>query len=223
MPTLHVHLDESGDWSFNPKGSVYFVLAVAWTYDPQPLASALTSLRFGLVAQGNNIESFHASPDKQAVRNAVVQTLLAHANWEFAAVVLEKRKINPVLRVPERFYPQFAGTLLKFLFRGSAFRHGTSRVLVYADTIPMDTNRKREGVLKAIKTTCARELPAGTTHHVFSHCRESNKWLQVVDYCCWAVAKKWEWGNLLTYNQLAPRLARTELDVTSRGDQTNYY
>lgn len=223
MPTLHVHLDESGDWTFNPKGSKYFVLTVAWTYDPQPLASALTSLRFGLVAQGDNIESFHASPDRQSVRNAVVLTLLAHPDWQFAAVVLEKCKINPSLYPPERFYPQFAGTLLKFLFRGGAFRANTTRVLVYADTIPMDTNRKREGVLKAIKTTCASELPKHITHHVFSHCRESNKWLQVVDYCCWAVAKKWERGNLLTYNQLQPRLRAREFDLTSRGDGTKYY
>jgi uncharacterized protein DUF3800 len=223
MPTLHLHFDESGDWTFGPKGSTYFVLAVAWTYDPQPLATALTSLRFSLIAQGTNLESFHAAEDKQAVRNAVVATLVANAGWEFAAVVLEKRKVNPVLRAPERFYPQFAGTLLKFVLRGTAFRRGTGRVLVYADTIPMNTNRKRDGVLKAIKTTCASELPAGTTHYVYSHCRESNKWLQVVDYACWSVARKWERGNLLTYNQLTPRLARTELNITARGDQTDYY
>lgn len=223
MATLHVHLDESGDWTFNPKGSKFFVLTVAWTYDPQPLATALTSLRFSFVARGDNIESFHASPDKQNVRNAVVQTLLAHQNWEFAAVVLEKRKINPSLYPPEKFYPQFAGSLLRFLFRGRAFQANTTRVLVYADTIPMDTNRKREGVLKALKTTCAAELPAKVTHQVFSYCREGNNWLQVADYCCWAVARKWERGDLLTYNQLQPRLRAPEYDLTLRGDGTIYY
>ena len=222
MPTLHVHLDESGNWSFNAKGSKHFVFAVAWTYDPQPLAEALTSLRFGLVRQGVNIESFHAAPDKQATRNQVVEALRKFDNWSYAAIVLEKRKVNPVLREPQRFYPTFAGSLLRFILRGRV-RSDTSRVLVYADTIPMDSNRKREGVIKAIKTTCASELPIEAEYHVYSHCRESNNWLQVADYCCWAVAKKWEGGDPRTYDQLKCRLVAAELDITSRGDQTTYY
>lgn len=222
MSTLHIHLDESGNWTFAPKGSKYFVFAVAWTYDPAPLARSLTALRFGLVRQGHSIESFHASPDKQTTRDIVVRAMLADTAWNYAAVVLEKRKVNPVLREPHRFYPQFAGTLLKFVLRGRV-RPGTDRVLFFADTIPMDTNAKREGVLKAIKTTCASELKAGTEHHVFSHRRESNKWLQVADYCCWSVAKKWEIGDTRTYDSLRPRLAATELNLTSRGDQTTYY
>src|SRR6267142_1785133 len=163
MPTLHVHLDESGDWTFNPKGSRYFVLTVAWTYDPQPLASALTALRFGFVAQGNNIESFHASPDKQSVRNAVVQTLLAHPTWQFASVVLEKCKINPSLYSPERFYPQFAGTLLKFLFprRRISLNHdkGAGLRRHYPDGYKSQTRRGLEGYQDNM---CARTSEA---HH----------------------------------------------------------
>lgn len=223
MATLHVHFDESGDLSFTPRAGRFFALTVAWTYDPQPLATALTSLRFSFIRHGQCLESFHASPDPQAVRDAVVDTMLAHPGWRFAAVVLEKRMVNPTLRPPERFYPFFAGTLLKFLLRGSARRPDTSRVLVCADTIPMRTNAQREGVLKAIKQTCAQELRGSVPHHVFSHCRQSNTWLQVVDYCCWAVATKWERGELRTYNRLLPRLAATELNVTDRGDQTIYY
>ena len=147
--------------------------------------------------------------------------MLREPNWSFAAVVLEKRKVNPALREPHHFYPKFAGTLLRFVLRGRV-RVGTNRVLVFADTIPMDTNARREGVLKAIKTTCANELDPCIEHHVFSHRRESNKWLQVADYCAWAVAKKWEYGDTRTY-QLFARLAAPELCLTDRGDQTAYY
>lgn len=223
MSTLHLHFDESGDLSFTPKSGKYFVLTVAWTYDPHPLAMALTRLRFRFIRRGHNIESFHASPDTQLVRDHVVRVMLEHADWRFAAVVLEKRKVNPSLRPPEKFYPFFAGSLLKFVFRGSAYRPGTSRVLVYADTIPMRSNAQREGVLKAIKQTCARELPPNLPHHVVSHCRQSNAWLQAVDYCCWSVATKWERSEARTYNQLLPHRAASELCVTDRGDQTIYY
>jgi len=221
MATLHIHFDESGDWKFHPKGSAYFILTAAWTYDPLPLAAALTDARFRLIREGHNIESFHAAPDKQSTRNLVVQTLLNHDAWQFGAIVIEKRKVNPVLRPPQRFYPKFASILLKFILRGRQ-QAGLSRTLVYADTIPMDTNAKKEGVIKAIKTTCTEEH-AGCTHHVFSHRRESNPWLQAVDYCSWAICRKWEHGDPRTYDQLRPRLARTELDVTASGDQTTYY
>jgi hypothetical protein len=222
VPTLHIHLDEAGNWEFSPKGSKYFVIAAAWTYDPQPLAHALTALRFRLIRSGVNIDSFHAAPDQQATRDLVVQTMLAHDGWRFAAIVMEKCKINPVLRDPQHFYPKFAGSLLKFVLRGRR-RGPTERVLVYADTIPMDTIAKREGVIKAMKLTCAAELDATVERHVFSHRRESNKWLQVVDYCCWSVQRKWERSETRTYTQLWPRIAATELNLTQRGDQTDYY
>jgi hypothetical protein len=221
VATLHIHLDESGNWHFNPKGSRHYTFAIAWTYDPQPLAAALMALRFRRVKQGLNIDGFHASPDRQTTRDAVVRTLIADTGWNFAAVVLEKCKVNPVLREPQEFYPKFAGILLKFVLRGR-IRFGTDRVLFFTDTLPLDTNAKREGVLKAIKTAAAAEIP-GIEHHVFSHRSESNKWLQVVDYCSWAVHKKWETGDNRTYDQLRPRLAATELNVTARGDQTKYY
>lgn len=221
MSTLHVSLDESGNWHFNPKGSRFYTFAIAWTYDPHPLALALTNLRYGLVKQGHNIDGFHASPDLQATRAAVVRTMLAHAGWSFASVVLEKSKVNPSVRDPLKFYPMFAGFLLKFVLRGRV-RPGTKRVLFFADTLPLDTNAKREGVLKAIKRTSAAEIP-GIEHHVFSHRSESNKWIQVADYCCWSVHRKWESGDTRTYDSLRPKLAAPELNVTDRGDQTKYY
>jgi hypothetical protein len=223
MPTLHIHLDETGDWKFTPKSpSKYLILGMAWTYNPEPLAADLSNLRFGIVKAGTPLECFHATEDRQVVRDQVVATMMRHTDWRFAAVVMEKRKINPVLHEPDRFYPTFASPLLRFVFRGPAFRRDTSRVLVYADTLPMSTNAKREGVLKALKETCANTLPAGVEHHVYSYRSHSNKWLQVADYCCWAMGKKWERGDVRTYDLIRPRLVADELVITDRGNTTYY-
>lgn len=223
MATLHIHLDESGDWNFTPKSpSRYLILTMAWTYDPLPLATDLTSLRFSIIKAGDVIESFHASEDKQAVRDLVVAAMVRRKTWSFASVVLEKRKINPVLYDAHRFYPTFAGALLRFVLKGSALQPGTHKVLVFADTLPM-IKSKREGVLKAMKQTCASCLPKSVEHHVLSYRRESNKWLQVADYCCWAVARKWERSDTRTYIQLLSRLDRSELVITDRGDGRTYY
>ncbi len=222
MPTLHIHFDESGDWNWHPRGSKYFIIAATWTLDPRPLALKLTTLRYNLIKQGLSIEGFHAAPDKQATRDAVTATMLSDNSWHFGAVVMEKRKVNPSLRPPQRFYPKVAGTLLKFILSGSRAA-SASHVLIYTDTLPMNTRAKCEGTLKAIRSVCTTRLPTGIGYHVFSHCHQSNPWIQATDYCCWSVQRKWERADTRTYDTLTPRMLASELVITARGDQHTYY
>lgn len=80
--------------------------------------------------------------------------------------------------------------------------------------------KRRESVKAAFKRVCRQELDQ--PFNLYHHPRNSNGWLQVVDYCCWAVQRKWARHDLRTYDQLAHRLATPELDVLRRGD-THYY
>ena len=45
----------------------------------------------------------------------------------------------------------------------------------------------------------------------------------MADYCCWSVVRKWERGDIGTYDALKPRLYKPELDVFRFGDGTPYY
>lgn len=219
MPTLHLHLDESGNLTFKPSGSRYYVLTAAWTYDPPGLADDLNRLRFSLLKQGHDLHRFHATEDRQVNRDAVVNALARHAGWSFAAVVIEKAKVYPDLRPPHRFYPRFAASVLRYVFR----RHlqaGTSTALVFTDTLPI--NKRREAVEKSIKTVCRHELQAETRFESYHHPSASNPWLQVADYCAWAVFRKWEQGDARTYNQLRHRLAEPEVDALQEG-AVRYY
>jgi len=110
--------------------------------------------------------------------------------------------------------------VLRFVFRGRV-RPGTSQILVFTDTLPFERKRAL-AVEVAIKKSCHEDLP-GLRFQVFHHRRESNAWIQVADYCCWSVFRKWENGNLDAYNRLRARLADTEIDPMSRGDGTLYY
>ena len=219
MPTLHVHLDESGNLSFTPNGTKHFVFAAAWTYDPRPLADELTALRFRLLKNGVDVHTFHAAVDQQRNRDAVVAAARANQQWSYAALVVEKPKINPAIRAAHQFYPQFATMLLRFVLRGSV-RTGTDCVLVFTDQLPM--KRRRELAEKAIKTACRAELPPTVRFESFHHPCASNTWIQVADYCAWAVFRKWERNDHRTYDQLRPRLEKPELNVTARGSWTYY-
>ena len=217
MPTLHLYLDESGDLTFSPVGTKHYVFAVAWTLDPLPVVSDLASLRFDLLKQGYDLPSFHAAPDKQVHRNAVVEVLLRHDNWRFAAIVVEKSKVNPALREPRIFYPKFASMVLRFVLR-ERWTGPATHVLAFTDPLPQ--RKHREPITAAFKITCRENL--NLPFNIYHHPRHSNYWLQVVDYCSWAVYRKWENQDLRTYRQIGRRLATWELDVLRYGT-THYY
>lgn len=217
MSTLHVHVDESGDFTFDPKGSRYYVFTAAWTYHPQALGNALTSLRFSLNKSGANLSRFHACDDQQVHRNSVVDTLSAHHSWWFASIVVEKRKVNPAIRQPATFYPKFLNSVLLFIFRGS-LKPDTSRVVIYTDRVPTDA--KKSVVNKSVNDLCKRSLTI--PYQVMHHSSESNSWLQVADYCSWAVCRKWQNGDNRTYDRLKSRLLAPEMDVLRSGT-TVYY
>jgi hypothetical protein len=224
LPTLHIHVDESGEFNFSASGSRYYIFTAAWTYEPIPLSAELTNLRYSIVKAGHgaNLSAFHACDDPNPRRELVIQALLKHAAWNFASIVIEKRKINPAVRDPDVFYPKFLAMLLRFIFKGR-IRPRTGKVIIYTDTLPFTAKKKTTAVEIAIKSSCRKDLPPVISFEVCNHRRESNPWIQVADYCCWSVCKKWEHGNTDVYNRLQVRLAAPEIDVTSRGDGHNYY
>ncbi len=143
--------------------------------------------------------------------------------WEYTAIVVEKRKLYPELRPVEEFYPKFCGELVSFVLRNRVWPDVTP-IVVYTDTLPVKS--KREAIVGAIKSsiksTIRNKFGRAVPFCVYNHPRISNVWLQVVDYCCWAVMRKWEKGDLRAYDKLGHRLAFPELDIL-RGGSTHYY
>ncbi len=217
VPTLHIHLDESGDLYFTPKGKKFYIFAAAWTFDPSQLANQLINLRVALLKDGHDLPKFHATTDKQVNRNAVTSLLAAQNRWHWVAIVIEKSKVHPSIREPHQFYPQFLAMPLKFILKGRL--RDASKVIIYTDTIPV---HHCEAVKKAIKSSCRAALPQSIPFHCYHHPSASNKWLQVADYCAWAVARKWESGDPRTYDVLKHHLAVPELEVFHSG-MTHYY
>lgn len=218
MSCIHIHLDESGDLNFKPHGTKYYIFAAAWTYDPEPLAQDLTRLRFACTKDGHDLESFHATMDKQVNRDAVVSVLTKHMSWKFAAIVVEKAKVHPSMCRVERFYPKYAIGVLRFILDWKLVIE-TSKVLVYTDRLPIKKNKS--AVEKTIKMACRASLPTSTSFHIYHHPSESNCWLQVADYCAWALQRKWERGDVRTYSALQGRLDTTELSPMRF--RTHYY
>jgi len=129
MPTLHVHVDESGDLNFRG-GSTHFTFATVWTEDPRPAAHALQVLRYELIKEGRPLSRFHARPDHGSVRSRFIDTVLAYPGWRFCAVVVRKSTLNDSLKSPARFYPKFMMHALTYAL-GAGGTKETERVLIY--------------------------------------------------------------------------------------------
>ena len=109
------------------------------------------------------------------------------------------------------------GYLLPYVIKGydlSLFE----KIIVFTDSIPI--NRKRKAIEKAIKQTLAKKLPANVTYEIFHHVSKSNYDLQIVDYCNWAVYRKWEMQDDRSH-KIIQSVIRSEFDIFRKG--TTYY
>lgn len=216
---LYVFLDEAGNFDFSPGGTRYFILSAVSKARPFRAYQELTELKYNLVEAGRNIEYFHASEDRQDVRNEVFKVVQRHLGGiRVDSLVVEKRKIGPALRPEERFYPRMLGYLLRYVL-GKHPLAQYREVIVFTDQIPV--KKKRAAIEKAAKVALSGMLPATVRYRVLHHDSKSNMDLQIVDYCCWAIYRKWDAGDDRSYRLIQPAVA-SEFDFCQTG-ATLYY
>jgi hypothetical protein len=66
---LYIFLDESGNLDFSSNGTRYFQFAGVIQERPFESYKLLSELRYDLIEAGRDIQGFHATEDRQDVRN----------------------------------------------------------------------------------------------------------------------------------------------------------
>lgn len=217
MITLYIFIDESGDWDFSPSGSKYLIWGSLSMLQPSEIVKALLDLKANLNYAGEDVEYFHASEDRQGIRDQVFQ-LLSKEHFDADFVIVEKRKANPTLQDMRKLYPKIATILLKYvLWRYLNSAEEIDRIIIFTDRLP---KRKKEAIEKALKQGI-RSLVGRVRFHIYHHSSPSHFGLQAIDYCVWAVFRKWERDDHRSYNLIANKV-RSEFDVFHHGD-TFYY
>ena len=217
---LYVFIDESGDFNFTRGSALHYIFTALWTYGPLCIVAPLTALRYNLYATGSTLVRFHASHDGQTIRDRVFSTLNAHACYKVASIVLRKNRINPAIRAPQQFYPQFLDYLLKFVLKGEA-RNKYDTVVVITDTPP--TEKIGKAVLGALRATVPLYLLPKVPCYVLQHPASAHGGLQAADYSSWAIARKWAGKGDIAYTKYVwPRMDKPELDVFAKGDRDYY-
>lgn len=203
---------------FSPTGTKYFTLTSLAKERPFQAFQDIINLRYDLIESGKEIEYFHATEDRQAVRDQIfdiVKKRLKSARVD--SLIVEKRKTGPALQKAEDFYPEMLGHLLQYVINGHDLKK-YKKVIVFTDTIPVQ--RKRKAIEKTIKKTLSQKLPVGVTYLIYHHSSKSNVYLQIADYCNWAIFRKWEIKDDRSY-KIIQSIIQSEFDIFRMG--TKYY
>jgi len=220
MAYLYVFVDEGGNYDFSKGGTAHWVLTCLSATDINPGVIELYVLKHKLIDFGTDIEYFHASEDRQAVRDEVFSILTNLDHIRIDSIVVEKRKAAPSIRPLNKFYPMMMKYLLQYLFDPRGWDIRTfEKVFIFADRAST-TKSQQEVLKKAIKAHIKPYLK-GVPYEICMHASMSHPYLQFVDYTNWAIYVKWERDELRPYNSIK-HLVASEFPIFAHGSM-NWY
>jgi len=161
--TLFIFIDESGNFDFSSDGTKYFILTAISTIRPLNEREKLLEYRYQLLSEKTDQEYFHATEDKQIVRDGIYGLISGYDDFYVDSVVAQKNKANPSLysemcskkgkimsrNIGAEFYRIACQTLLQYIFKRF---NSTSieKIVVVLDNL--FTDNKRQTILKSLKT-----------------------------------------------------------------------
>lgn len=220
MRQVYVFADEAGDFTFerSPKASRYFI-ACAVAMEDCDVGLELLRIRRELAWSDAPIgDQFHASEDKQVVRDRVFQ-VIADSKIRVFAQVLEKSKAQPQIRSSKHRFYQHAWYYL-FRFTMPRIVNDSQRLMV--TTASIGTKKGQAVFSEAVKDVLGQtvRLPVDRVKMAFwpAVC---DPCLQVTDYCTWAIQRKWERNDLRSHALIASKI-EYEFDTWSHGIVHHY-
>jgi hypothetical protein len=180
----------------------------------------LHRLKNEILNGGLDIEYFHASEDRQDIRNRVFDIIANLVCIRIDSIIIRKDKANPAIRSLNRLYPQMIEHLLKYPFDTKGINvKQFDRVLIFMDR---ETSKlsEQEALKKAVKTYLAHHLK-GINYAIFMHSSASNPYLQIVDYCSWAIYVKAERGESRPFTRIK-NIVYSEFDIFRLSEKTYY-
>jgi len=207
---LYIFIDEAGNFDFTPTGTKFFVLTAISTTQPLKSRGCFLKLKYELLRKGLNQEYFHATEDKQEVRDLMYANLGKLDDIEVDAVVAQKNKANPSLYIEydaeqrgdgkivfktihyeEKFYKLISQTLLQYIFRRYYNLDKIEGIIVVLGSL--FTDNKRGYILKSLKQYLKEKF--NKPFYIYFHKSEADINCQLADYCGWAIYVSWERGE----------------------------
>lgn len=224
MGKKYLFSDESGDMQFRASSNVtdYFAVGTLMIEEDElaRLRASMAALRDELAWSCQGLDScFHACADPWPVRNRVFE-LLADFDFRVDVTLLRKNKAQPHIRTSEPTFFQYAWYYhLRYLAQWERVFQPNDEVLIVA--AELGTNKARKAFRCGIEQVMKQCLGFRVKHLLAFWRDESDFALMAIDYCLWAVFRKWERDDDGPYKLIADKV-HSEYDLWARGTTTYY-
>jgi hypothetical protein len=204
---LFIFIDESGNFDFSKIGTRHFLLTATVTTTPFRIADELNKLKYSLLIEGtfDTTGSFHASEDKQAVRNAVFDFIESIPDLSICSIIVDKEKYYSTNKVlPEGFYFTVCNRLIVAVMQNELDINNYERIVMIIGSLM--SFKQRELINKSLKQSLKRVFKKTFSIHFIKSSTDLN--CQIVDYCSWAIYVKEERAELRPYEKIKNKIIR---------------
>ncbi len=210
MARIHVFTDEAGNFDFSARSgaSRYFVVTTVTMADFRA-GDSLLSLRRQLAWEGHPQASpdFHATEELQSVRDRVFEEL---ARWDYRvdSTVINKAAVSQELSRDEVEFYGWAWFNHFDRVSPSLVAPGDELLVMGAS---LGTRKRRSAFHRGIERALEQALPA-VPFRTVSWSAASDPCLWVVDFCCWAIQRRWERADDRSHRLISHQIS-SEVEV----------
>ncbi len=205
--TLFLFIDESGNFDFSDRGTRHFVMAGIATLFPVNSSASLQTLKYRLLAGGFDVASFHASEDRQIIRDRVFELLRSQGLIVAHAVFGDKSLAPPDLRSDSSLLAHFGERLISTLIAQFPTMDYQQVVLLFDQSLP----RKKRDVFYATVKPQLKALKK--PFHIFFHSMQSDLNGQFADYVSWARYVALERNELRPWHSFSKEIGALSTDM----------
>lgn len=214
---LYVFVDESGNLDFTSKGTRHYVLAAVTAWSPLDSSSALQKLKYKLIALGNGgdeYQCFHASEDRQGVRDQVFDLINNLQNINVNYIYAEKNKTHPSYQ-NSKFYSLLGSALAKYLLIVNKQSPYEKVIIIFDKALP---NKDRNNFLKEVKPKLKN---VGKPYAIYFHQTMSDFNGQIADYFAWSKYISLERNEKRPLESIS-NIPSQSFDIFSKGENRYY-
>ena len=207
--TMFIYVDESGNFDFSSSGTKHFVMSLFVTSRPLESARRLNRLKYELLEKGINLANFHASDDRQWVRDAVfseiakLQDVSAHTYW-----ILKNEEFSQSLSTVE-LYEIFGFEIAKAAGVEVRNRGSNSMIIVFDKALK---HREEQAFLSTCKAIFSK---MNTPFNIYFHNVSKDFNGQIADYIAWSQYVALERREFRPLAALPPELTKNLVSLVA--------
>jgi len=214
--SLFLFIDESGNFDFSNSGTTHFVMTCVAALAPLESGGMLNSLKYDLLSEGYDISSFHATEDRQFVRNRVFPLIDGLRNIRAHVIYGDKHFAAPSLHSAENLYILFGRAIMKFALLAFGKDKYQQIVVVFDQSL---TKKKQGAFMAAVKPELKN---LRKPFRIYFHQMKTDANGQIADYICWAKYVVLERSESRPWDSIQQTLKPTSFDIFRNG-HTRYY